>query len=149
MKEFFVTIYETVFGIFDGKYSLIFSTLYDYNGYIKLGLLFILIPLLFWIIFYFAWNYPYGKFWHWALWLVVSVIVVFICSWSLINTEIFASNNQQLTDAINDPASGYSQYASGLPLVYSLINTGLALILGFIYSLFLKQFSKIQMHLPF
>jgi beta-lactamase regulating signal transducer with metallopeptidase domain len=149
MKEFFASIYETIFGVFDVKYSLIFSTLYDYGGYIKLGLLFILIPLLFYVIFYFAWNFPYGKFWHWALWLVISCIVVFICTSGLANTEIFASNNQQLTDAINDSESGYKQYASGLPLVYSWINTGLALVLAFIYSLILKQFSKIQMHLPF
>jgi len=149
IRDFFAATYETVFGIFDGKYSLIFSTLFDYGGYVKLGLLFFLIPLLFWIGFYYAWRYPYGKFWHWALWFLISGIVVFGCSWSLANTEIFASNNQQLTDALNDPQSGYKQYASDLPLNYAMINTGLALILGFIYSLILKQFSRIQMHLPF
>lgn len=149
MNEFFAALYETVFGIFNDKYPLIFETLYDYGGYIKFGLLFILIPLFCWLIFFYLWKYPYAKFWHWALWWLISICVVFVCTWSLANTEIFATNNQQLFDAINDPSSGYKDYASGLPLIYSLINSGLALVVGFLFSLVLKQFSKIQMHLPF
>ncbi len=148
-KDLFAGIYETVFGIFDSKYSLIFTTLYDFGGYIKLGMLFILVPLLFWLLFYYAWKYPYGRFWHWSLWLLITVLVVYGFSWSLANTEIFASDNQQLTDALNDPDSGYMQYATDLPGTYALINAGLAVVLSFIYSLILKQFSRIQMHLPF
>jgi len=32
---------------------------------------------------------------------------------------------------------------------YALSNSLLALVIGFIYSLIMKQFSKIQLHLPF
>ena len=149
IREFFAAIYETVFGIFDGKYSLIFSTLFNDGGYVKIGLTFVLIPVLCWLIFYYVWRYPYGKLWHWVLWLLISGIIVFGSTWSLANTEILASNNQQLIDALNDPDSGYMQYASDLPLKYAMINAGLALVLGFIYSLIMKQLSKIQMHLPF
>lgn len=147
LKDLFAAIYEA--GIYDQKYTLIFSTLYDDSGYIKLGLLFILIPLVFWFLFYFVWHYPYGKLWHWTLWLFISAVITFACAYGVANTEIFASNNQDLTAALNDPQSGYAQYATNLPLTYALINAGLSLVLGFIYSLLLKQFSKIQMHLPF
>ena len=149
ITDVFSGIYETIFGIRDDKFSLIFSTLYNEWGYIKLGLTFLFIPLLSWFLFYYVWRYPYGKLWHWALWFLISGIVVFGCTWSLANTIILASNNQQLIDALNDPQSGYKQYASDLPLIYAMINTSLALVLGFICSLIFKQLSKIQMHLPF
>ena len=149
ITDVFAGIYETIFGIRDDKFSLIFSTLYNEWGYIKLGLTFLFIPLLSWFLFYYVWRYPYGKLWHWALWFLISGIVVFGCTWSLANTIILASNNQQLIDALNDPQSGYKQYASDLPLIYAMINTSLALVLGFICSLIFKQLSKIQMHLPF
>ena len=148
-KDLFAGIYETVFGIFESKYSLIFTTLYDLGGYTKLGLLFILVPLLCWLLFYYAWKYPYGRFRHWGLLLIITALVVFGFSWSVANTEIFASDNQQLTDALNDPESGYMQYASDLPVMYATINTALAVVLSFVYSLILKQFSRIQLHLPF
>jgi len=149
ITDVFSGIYETIFGIRDDKFSLIFSTLYNEWGYIKLGLTFLFIPLLSWFLFYYVWRYPYGKLWHWALWFLISGIVVFGCTWSLANTIILASNNQQLIDALNDPQSGYKQYASDLPLIYAMINTSLALVLGFICSLIFKRLSKVQMHLPF
>ena len=149
MKEVFAAFYDSLFGIWNQNYPLIFSTLFDYGGYIKLGLLYILVPLVLWILFYFAWQYPYGRFWHWGLWLVVTGLTVFFCTWGLAHAEIFASDNQALNDALNDPESGYKAYVSGLPVTYALVNTLSAVILGFIYSLILKQFSKIQMHLPF
>jgi hypothetical protein len=149
ITESFAAIYETVFGIFNQNYSLIFSTLYDYGGYLKIGFLFLLIPLLLWLLFYYVWRFPYGKFWHWGLWLIICGIVVFVSTWSLSNLQIFASSNQQLIDALNDPQSGYSQYAAGLPVTYATINIFLSIIVSFILSLIMKQFSKIQIHLPF
>jgi hypothetical protein len=149
MNDIFAPIYETLFGLYDPKFDLIFSTLYNGGGYIKIGLIFILIPLIMWALFYFAWRNPYGKYWYWLLWLLFSCIVVFGVTWGVANTEIFASNNQNLIDALADPNTGYEQYASSLPIKYAMINTGLAIIIGFIFSLILKQFSKIQMHLPF
>lgn len=149
MKEVFAAFYDSLFGIYNQNFPLIFSTLFDYGGYIRLGLLFILVPLFLWLLFYFAWRFPYGRFWHWGLWMAVIGLTVFFCSWGLAHSEIFASGNQVLNDVLNDPESGYKAYASGLPVKYALVNTFCAVILGFIYSLIMKQFSKIQMHLPF
>jgi len=149
MTELFASFYDTLFGIWNQNFPLIFSTLFDYGGYLKLGMMFLLLPLFWWLLFYYAWRYPYGRFWHWLLWLVLSAVLVFACSYGLAHSEIFASGNQALTDALNDPESGYQAYASGLPVRYAWVNTGSAVVLGFIYSLIMKQFSKIQMHLPF
>ena len=149
MTELLASFYDTLFGIWNQNYPLIFSTLFDYGGYLKLGLLFLLVPLFWWLLFFYAWRYPYGRFWHWLLWMVVSAVVVFACSYGLAHSEIFASDNQALTEALNDPESGYQAYASGLPVRYAWVNMGSAVVLGFVYSLIMKQFSKIQMHLPF
>lgn len=149
MNEFFGTIYDTLFGIFNNLYFLIFQHLYDNGGYIKLGLSFILIPLVCWLLFYYLWKYPYGKLWHWLVWMAVTVLIVFGATYSIANTEILGSDNQALNEAIADASTRYGDYAATLPLKYALANSLLALIIGFIYSLIMKQFSKIQLHLPF
>jgi len=149
MNELFSAFYDSLFGIWNQNYPLIFSTLFDNGGYISLGLLFILVPLFLWLLFYYAWRYPYARFWHWLLWLLITGLIVYICTWGLAHSEIFSSGNQALTEALNDPQSGYREYASRLPVKYACVNAGSALVLGFFYSLILKQFSKIQMHLPF
>lgn len=149
MKGIFGSIYDSLFGIFNNDYFLVFQHLFDNGGYIKLGLSFILIPLIFWILFYYLWKYPYAKIWHWLIWLAVSIIMVLGITYAVANSEIFNSDNQVLNEAIADESNGYKSYVSSLPLKYALVNSLLAAILGFIYSLFLKQFSKIQIHLPF
>jgi hypothetical protein len=149
MKEFFAFVYDTVFGVWNEACPVIFSTLYNESGYIRLGLLFILVPLVLWALFYYAWRYPYGRFIHWLLWLFVTAGMVFVATWITAHDAVFHSGNQALQDALADPSSGYREYAGGLPPVYAWINTFLATVLGFIYSLVMKQFSKIQMHLPF
>jgi len=149
MNEFFGTIYDSLFGIFDNLYFLVFQHLYENGGYVKLGLSFILIPLVCWILFYYLWKYPYGKIWHWMVWMAVAVLIVFGASYGIANTEIFGSDNPALNEAIADAGTGYENYASTLPVKYALANSLLALIIGFIYSLIMKQFSKIQIHLPF
>ncbi len=151
MREGFATIYDRVFGIYNTQYDLVFQHLFDNGSYIKLGLLFILVPLTFWTLFYYAWRYPYGRIWHWLIWLVVTVIVVFGATYGIANKEIFSSDNQDLNDALADAATGYENYASvfpSLPLLYALINSLLAITVGVILSLIMKQFSKIQTHLP-
>ena len=149
MNEFFGTIYDTVFGIFANKYFLIFQHLYENGGYIKFGLAFILIPLACWLLFYYLWRFPYGKKWHWILWMVVTVFIVFVTTYIVAGNEITGSENQALNEALADASTGYSDYASTLPMKYALSNSLLALVIGFIYSLIMKQFSKIQLHLPF
>jgi hypothetical protein len=137
-----------LFGIFNNLYFLIFQHLYDNGGYVKLGLSFILIPLVCWLLFYYLWKYPYGKLWHWLVWMAVTVLIVFGATYGIANTEILGSDNQALNEAIADASTGYGEYAATLPLKYALANSLLALIIGFIYSLIMKQFSKIQLHLP-
>ncbi len=149
MNELFAAMYESLFGIYNASYPEIFSTLYDYGGYVKLGLIFLLVPLVFWGVFYLLWRYPYGRVWHWLLWLLLSAVTILVVSWLTAKSAIFDSGNQALVDALADPESGYKAFAAPLPLRYALINSGLALVVGFVYSLILKPFSKIQMHLPF
>ena len=149
MNEFFGTIYDALFGIFNNLYFLIFQHLYENGGYIKLGLSFILIPLVCWLLFYYLWKYPYGKLWHWLVWMAVIVLIVFGATYGIANTEILGSDNQALNEAIADASTGYGDYAATLPLKYAMANSLVALIIGFVYSLIMKQFSKIQLHLPF
>ena len=149
MKELFGSIYDTLFGIFNNDYFLVFQHLFDNGGYIKLGLSFILIPLVVWLFFYYFYKNPYTRIWHWLIFLAGSVLLVLIASYAIANNEIFNSNNQVLNDAIADESTGYEAYISSLPMRYALVNSLLAAIIGFIYSLILKQFSKIQIHLPF
>lgn len=149
MKELFGSIYDTLFGIFNNDYFLVFQHLFDNGGYIKLGLSFILIPLAAWLFFYFLYRNPYTRIWHWLIFLAVSVLIVLIASYAIASNEIFNSNNQALNDAIADESTGYEAFVSSLPMRYALVNSLLAAIIGFIYSLILKQFSKIQIHLPF
>jgi uncharacterized protein YqhQ len=149
MKDIFATIYETWFQLYDSQFQLIFDTLYNDGGYVMFGLLFILVSLILWVLFYYVWNYPYGKFWHWLVWLIVTFIIVAGTTYGIANNEIFVSNNKVLINALADPESGYEQFAKTLPIKYALFNGILTTGLGFIYSLILKQFSKIQIHLPF
>lgn len=149
MNNLFSTIYESVFGLWNSQYDLIFQVLFDNNGYTMFGLTFLLMPLLFFIVFYLLWRYPYAKIWHWFLWLVLTSIVTGLITSGIAYNEIFLSDVQELNNAIATPSSGYEDYANSLPLKYALINGGLALALGFVYSLVLKQFSKSQIHLPF
>jgi len=148
IKDLFAPIYETWFDLFDPAYRLIFSTLYNDGGYIFFGLAFLIIPLVCWLLFYYAWKYPYGKLWHWLLFMLIVIVIVFASTWSIANTEIFASNNQDLIEALNDPDSGYKDYATLLPMKYGMINSLLSLAIGIIYSFIMKQFSKVQIHLP-
>jgi chromate transport protein ChrA len=149
MNDLFATIYEALFGLYDSQFSLIFDTLYDYGGYNLLGLTFIAVPLIMFASFYFLWKYPYGKIWHWLLWLLIAFLITGAISWGISNNEIFLSDNQSLIDALADPESGYEQHANTLPLLYALFNGLLSVAVGLIFSLILKQFSKIQIHLPF
>ncbi len=149
IKDVFAPIYETWFQLYDPEFSLIFDTLYNDGGYIMFGLTFILIPLFLWILFYYVWKYPYGKFAHWLAWLIITVVIVAGSTYSIANKEIFVSDNQALIDALADTNSGYDDYAQALPIKYAVVNGFLSLIISFIYSLIMKQWSKIQIHLPF
>lgn len=147
--DIIAAIYETLFDLYNPTYDKIFTTLFYDGGYLKFVLAWLLIPLGCWFLFYYIWRYPYGKLWHWLVMLVVTVLLVFGITWGLANSEIFASSNQDLIDAIADPESGYENFAQTLPIKYAMKNSILAVIITFIYSFLMKQFSKIQPHLPF
>jgi len=149
MGRFFGSIYDGIFNIYHESYHQIFQHLYDNGGYTRMGITFLLIPLAGWIIFYILWKYPYSKLWHWLLWTGVMVLIVALVTNGIANSEIFNSGNQTLNDLLADNEIGYAEYARSLPVKYVLANSLLALILCFLYSLLLKQFSRIHVHLPF
>lgn len=149
MNKGFATLYENFLGIFDQRFKLIFYTLFEEGSYTYIGLCFIVPAIILLFIFYYVWSYPYGKFWHWLFWLLVITLVTFGLTWSLSNEFIFNSSSKQLDALLGDPNSGYEEYALTLAVKYALWNAGFSIILGFIYSLLMKQFSKVQTHLPF
>jgi len=148
MGKFFGSIYNDIFNIYHTSYHQIFQHLYDNGGYTRMGLTFLLIPLAGWILFYFLWKYPYGKIWHWLIWTAVMILIVAGVTNGIANAEIFGSDNQTLNELLSDTDTGYAVYARSLPVKYVLANSLLALILSCIYSLLMKQFSKIHVHLP-
>ena len=149
MNDFFATIYENLLGIYNPDFDVIFQTLFDSNSYPVFGLIFIFVPFALFFGFYILWKYPYGKFGHWFIWLIIVFLSVGSITWFTANNEIFSSNNPELINLINNQETGYEQYARSLPIKYALWSSVFGITLGFIYSLFLKQFSKIQIHLPF
>ena len=140
------TIYDTVFNIWNQTYFEIFKMLTN-GGYLNFFLIATLIPLILWILFYFVWKYPYGKWWHWLIYLFFINIIVFGFTYSVANITILASNDDFMIDCFNDPYC--LAYAETLPIRFAMWNLLLATLVSIIYSLIMKQFSKIQAHLPF
>lgn len=145
--DILAAIYDTVFNIFHQTYFFIFTTLLNDGGYLKFVLVFLLIPLFCWFLFYFVWRYPYGRWWHWLIWLIITTLIVFGSSFGVANNEILASNNPDMINCYNDPDC--MAYAASLPIKYAQANLLLSLFVSFIYSMIMKQFSKVQIHLPF
>lgn len=148
MEDFFAMIYENWFGIYDQKFRLIFIHLFQNGGYTKIGLTFILIPLGILLIFYFLYKNPYVKRWHWILLILFISLIVFVATYFIVDHEILSSSNKTLNQALSLATSGYEKYASTLNVLYGGVNALLALIMSVFYSLIMRPFSKIQMHLP-
>lgn len=150
LADFFASIYEnTWFGIYQNNFALIFKHLFDNGGYIKIGLTFILIPFFILLIFYYLFKNPYVKQLHWILLIISISLVVFIVTYLIVDNEILSSSNKALNKALSLDSTGYKKYASTLGAEYGLINAFLALLISVFYSLIMRPFSKIQMHLPF
>lgn len=150
ITDFYAMIYEAFFSTNElTDFQVIFDHLYDFGGYVKMGIAFIFIPLILLSLFYFIWNYPYGKVWHWLVWIIIILLFTAGITFSIVNVELFSSSNQNLINALNNQQSGYQDFASTLPIKFALINVLLSLIVGFLLSLGMKLLSKIQMHLPF
>jgi len=141
------TLYE--FLLYSSKFPLIFDVLYHNGIYNYLGLMFVLIPFFFMFLFYYLLKYPYLKFWHWLVYLLLIGLVTGVVSGVFVSNAILSSGNQLLNEALADSSSGYQQYANGLPFKYAFYNILLGLLFGFIGSLIIRPWSKIQIHLPF
>lgn len=147
-SDFFATIYDRGFDIFNPNFQTpVFQYLFDSGFYIMIGLIFILTPLAFMAVFYYLWKYPYGKFWHWLIWYFITTLVVFGWTFGYANQFINDSNAQEMITCYN--VQECADYIKGLPMEYAKANVFLSLIVGFVGSLILKQYSKVQPHLPF
>lgn len=146
MKDFFASIYEQI--LYDGRFQLIYDAMYNDQGYILLGVIFLLVPLLIMAIFYFERWLPYMKSWHWILALVIIVAIVFGSTVGIFNVTILGTGDQQLSSNLANTDSGYYEHATILRYYYGALNSIYALIVSFIYSLVFKRFSKLHSHLP-
>lgn len=146
---------EDWLNIYKSEYDVIFQTFFNNGTYNLLGITFLALPFVLLLGFFFLWKYPYGKFWHWLIYVIIVAIIVGIVSWQVTYNGIFNSNSQELDNLLNnntvpDGAQiGYEDFAYRLLPKYAIINGVLAAFVSFIYSLIQKQFSKIQIHLPF
>ena len=148
ISEWFATIYDRLFNIFHPDFqSPVFQYLLDSGFYIMIGLISLLIPFSLMAVFYYLWKYPYGKWWQWLIWYFIIVWVVFGWTFGYANQFINASDAQEMIPCYNVQAC--ADYIKGLPIEYAKANIFLSLIVGFFCSLILKQFSKVQPHLPF
>jgi len=138
LNDLFAAIYENWFGVWDQGFRPIFAKLYKEGGYVNMGLIFFFIPIVMMAVFYFLWNYPYGKLWHWLVWLAFILLVVFVST--------IVSANGFLAEYLLDPET--MDFTTRIIRSYAWINTFLALIVSLVFSLIFKLRSKIQTHLP-
>ena len=140
MTAGFYEFFEDVFDIFIDQFSYIFDHIYDNNGYGIMFLILIVIPLVTFVLFYYVYRNPYATRTHWALLLVLTALIV--------AGSTFGYSRELLIDYILSGDSDEEGYALKLTLFYSALNGGLSLIVGILWSLLLKQWSKLYMHLP-
>lgn len=143
MNDAFASYYnylEELFGLFDSQYNFVFRTVYDESGYIWFGLIALGTCLIGLTLFYKAWHYPYGKLWHWIVWMIIlagiSMGMTFYMAQDILVDHLY-SQDQNIVDYTNDLVVGYSIMNL---LTTMLISVGL--------SFAIKPFSKVQMHLP-
>jgi len=140
LSNAFAAIYENkLFGVWDQEFKPIFDKLYNEGGYGTLGLIFLFIPIIGMALFYFLWQYPYARLWHWLVWLAVLTLLV------IIGTTGYA--NSFLAEFLTNPDT--EEFTGGLVGRYAAINAVLGLITGILISLVFKMMSRIQKHLPF
>lgn len=153
MRDFFAMIYEIEGLIFKPDFLFLFKELFLGNGYILLGLSLLFIPLLSFMLFYwdsrFPWGNPYRKKFNWFLWLVLTAAILTGVSYAIVFPALFYSSNPVLIDAMKDPATGYAVFAAGLTVKLSILNGVYSLLVGFLWSLLIKQKSVLHIHIPF
>lgn len=151
MRDFFAMIYEWL--VYDNNFSLLFEQLYQGNGYNLLGFAMLLLPLLLFVLFYWdsrmPWGNPYRKKFNWFIWLFITAVVTIGVSYGIVYPALFNSNNSNLIQAMNDPATFYWPFAERLTLNISILNGAYSLLVSFLWSLLLKQKSVLHIHIPF
>ena len=136
----FYEFFEVVFDKYVDQFSYIFTHIYDNNGYDMMFLILIGIPLLFFLVFYYLCRNPYFTKTSWAIVLGISTLVVIGAT--------YGYSRELLIEYIFSGEIEEEDYTLNLTLFYSLLNGSLSLFVGFLWSLVLKQRSKLYMHLP-
>lgn len=151
MKNFFAMIYEWL--LYDKNFNLLFRQLFQGDGYLFLGLSVLFLPMFLFMLFYwdsrFPWGNPYRKKFNWILWLVLTAAIVVGVSYAIIFPALFNSSDPALIQAMTNPATGYAVFAAGLTVKLSILNGVYSLLVGFLWSLLLKQKSVLHIHIPF
>lgn len=147
ISNFFAMVYETWFSIYNQNFNVVHTALYDSSSYFWIGISSLIIPIIVCLFFYFLWMFPYGKWYHWLIWMLGSSFLVLCCTFAISNLILFDPNNPILNNAYGDLPT--YNYASSLPIKYGVCNFFIAFAAGFFISIICKQFSKIQTHLPF
>jgi hypothetical protein len=132
---------EDLFGMYDQDFDFIFTAIYEGGSYDLMGLMFVFIPAILVVLFYYLYRNPYATSFHWTLALLIGAVVVFLLTYNIMRLN--------LADYIVDPDPLVQDFVNSLIVQYCLLNAVLSLITGFIWSMLIKQKSKIQMHLPF
>ncbi|MBR3985989.1 MAG: hypothetical protein IKK04_02440 [Bacteroidales bacterium] len=151
MSSIFAPFYELFF--FDPNYQLIFDQLYAGPGYFWMGFLLTLFPVALLIPFYWDYKFPFRNPYYgvkiWIVWLIVSAFIISILTYLFAFQFIFNTSNEDLNIALNDPNLQYEEYAKYLIWMYTLLNGFGSLLISFIHSLWMKQCSKLHIHIPF
>jgi len=151
MSSIFAPFYELFF--FSQNYQLIFDQLYEGPGYFWMGILLTILPVGLLIPFYwdykFSFRNPYYGVKIWIIWLIVSAFIVSSLTYMFAVQFIFNTSNENLNIALSDPNLKYEEYAKYLIWMYTLLNGFGSLVVGFIHCLWMKQFSKLHIHIPF
>jgi len=133
--------FENALGIFDNNFSMVFQTLFEKGGYNNMGMLLLFIPFVFLLLFYLVWKYPYATFWHWLIYVCVIAVIVGVSTFGSVRltlAKFLVHSNPLIAD-----------FTGVLVIKYAFLNACLSLVISFIYSLILRKYSKVQMHLPF
>lgn len=149
MRDLFLYLYADLLSLHNAQFQLIFDhALYYTNGYTLNGFIFILVPLIIALLFYFLYHNPFAKYWHWLIALTVCITIVGIFTHQYNVYLIFSTYHPDLRLALNTPDTGYKDFAKNLILNLTIINIFLSTIMFALYSLVFKQFSKSQGHIP-
>jgi hypothetical protein len=137
----FYEFFENILGIFNTNYSIVFQEFYSSGGYNNLFLVLFGIPLVFLLVFYFIWKYPYGTLLHWIIFVGIITFTVAGLTYSSVRLD--------LANYVINPDPDIEDFTNALVVKYVILNAALTILVSLIYSLGLKRFSKVQMHLPF